>query len=86
MIRRGGEAYAEATDNSDVGGVVGATVGFRLGSMLSFYVAAEDYIYGTRIEDAAPGDETGRRTTSRSPSDSASRWGAEGLGWHGSRN
>ena len=58
MIRRGGEAYAEATDNSDVGGVVGATVGFRLGSMLSFYVAAEDYIYGTRIGDAALGAET----------------------------
>ena len=58
MIRRGGEAYAEAEDNSDVGGVVGATVAFRLGGMLSFYVAAEDYIYGARIEDAAPGDET----------------------------
>ncbi len=50
MIRRGGEAYEDAEDNSDVGGVVGATVGFRLGSMLSFYVAAEDYIYGSRVE------------------------------------
>jgi hypothetical protein len=26
---------------------VGATVGFNLGSFLNFYVAAEDYIYGT---------------------------------------
>ena len=51
MIRRGGEAYEDAEDNSDVGGVVGAAVGFRLGSMLSFYVAAEDYIYGSRVED-----------------------------------
>ena len=58
MIRRGGEAYADVEDNSDVGGVVGATVGFRLGSMLSFYVAAEDYIYGARIAEAGPGDET----------------------------
>jgi hypothetical protein len=58
MIRRGGEAYEEAEDRSDVGGVVGATVGFRLGSMLSFYLAAEDYIYGTRVEDAAVGDES----------------------------
>ena len=58
MIRRGGEAYAESEDNSDVGGVVGATVGFRLGSMLSFYVAAEDYIYGARIEDAGLGNES----------------------------
>jgi hypothetical protein len=60
MIRRGGEAYADLEDNSDVGGVVGATVGFRLGSMLSFYVAAEDYIYGTQIDEAGPGD--GSRT------------------------
>ena len=50
MIRRGGEAYEDAEDKSDFGGVVGATVGFRLGSMLSFYVAAEDYIYGARLE------------------------------------
>ena len=26
-------------------------MGFRLGSMLSFYVAADDYIYGTRIDE-----------------------------------
>ncbi len=58
MIRRGGEAYAGAEDNSDVGGVVGATVGFRLGSMLSFYVAAEDYIYGSRVEGAGLGSES----------------------------
>ncbi len=58
MIRRGGEAYEEVEDRSDVGGVVGATVGFRLGSMLSFYVAAEDYIYGTRVEGTDLGDES----------------------------
>jgi Outer membrane protein beta-barrel domain len=56
MIRRGGEAYEDVEDRSDIGGVVGATVGFRLGSALSFYVAAEDYIYGTRVEDADLGD------------------------------
>lgn len=60
LIRRGGEAYADAADRSDVGGVVGATVGFRLGGMLSFYVAAEDYIYGARIENVDQGEE--RRT------------------------
>jgi opacity protein-like surface antigen len=58
LIRRSGEAYEAAEDRSDIGGVVGATVGFRLGSMLSFYVAAEDYIYGARIEDAGLGDES----------------------------
>ncbi len=58
MIKRGGEAYEAAEDDTDVGGVVGATVGFRLGSMLSFYVAAEDYIYGSRIEGTGLGDES----------------------------
>jgi hypothetical protein len=56
MIRRGGEAYEDVEDRNDVGGVVGATVGFRLGSAFSFYVAAEDYIYGTKVEDADLGD------------------------------
>jgi hypothetical protein len=58
MIRRGGDAYSDAEDKSDVGGVVGATVGFRLGSMLNFYVAAEDYIYGTRVEGTSLSDES----------------------------
>jgi hypothetical protein len=56
MIRRGGEAYENVEDRNDIGGVVGATVGFRLGSALSFYVAAEDYIYGTKVEEADLGD------------------------------
>jgi hypothetical protein len=60
MVRRGGEAYENVEDRSDIGGVVGATVGFRLGSMLSFYVAAEDYIYGRRVEAGDLGD--GSRT------------------------
>jgi hypothetical protein len=51
-IRRSGDAYEGAEDKDDIGGVVGATVGFRLGSLLSFYVAADDYIYGTRIDES----------------------------------
>lgn len=47
LIKRGGDAYEDAEDKTDIGGVVGATVGFNLGGFLSFYVAAEDYIYGT---------------------------------------
>jgi hypothetical protein len=50
-IRRSGAAYEGASDKDDIGGVVGATVGVRLGGMLSFYVAADDYIYGTRIDE-----------------------------------
>jgi hypothetical protein len=50
-VRRSGDAYKDAQDKDDIGGVAGATLGFRLGSMLSFYVAADDYIYGTRIDE-----------------------------------
>jgi len=50
-IRRSGDAFANAEDKDDVGGVVGATLGFHLGSALSFYVAADDYIYGTHIDE-----------------------------------
>lgn len=55
-VRRSGDAYANASDRDDIGAVIGATVGFRLGSFLSFYVAADDYIYGTRFEGATLGD------------------------------
>jgi hypothetical protein len=51
LIKRGGDAYKNAADKTDVGGVVGASVGLNLGGLLSFYVAADDYIYGTRIAD-----------------------------------
>lgn len=57
LVKRGGDAYAEAQDKTDVGGVVGATVGFRLGSFLSFYVAADDYIYGTTFAEAGTLEE-----------------------------
>lgn len=53
-IRRSGDAYASLSDKDDVGGVVGATLGFHLGSVLNFYVAADDYIYGTRIDETTP--------------------------------
>jgi len=47
-----------AEDDTDVGGVVGATLGFRLGNMLSLYVADDDYIYGTRFEGTGLGEES----------------------------
>jgi hypothetical protein len=56
LIRRGG-AYAGVEAWSEIGGVVGATVGFRFGSMLgSSSVAAEAHICGTKVEDADLGD------------------------------
>jgi hypothetical protein len=51
MVKRSGQAYENLQDDTDVGGVVGATLGFRLGSMFSFYVAAEDYVYGRKIDE-----------------------------------
>jgi hypothetical protein len=57
LIKRGGEAYADLQDKTDVGGVVGATIGFRLGSLLSFYVAADDYIYGSTFAEAGTLEE-----------------------------
>lgn len=53
VIRRGGEAFEDQVDRTDVGGVAGATVGFRLGSLLSFYVNADDYIYRASFEGGA---------------------------------
>jgi Outer membrane protein beta-barrel domain len=52
LVKRGGDAYENLEDKSEVGGVVGATVGFNLGGFLSLYLAAEDYIYGTSFADA----------------------------------
>ena len=57
LVKRGGEAYESVEDKTDVGGVVGATVGFNLGGFLSFYVAAEDYIYGTTFVEAGTLEE-----------------------------
>jgi hypothetical protein len=51
-VRRSGAAYTGAADKDDIGGVAGAALGVRLGGMLSLYVAADDYIYGTRIDQA----------------------------------
>ena len=65
-VKRSGQAYENVEDDTDVGGVVGATVGFRLGSMLSFYVAADDYIYGRKFDETAPRPRRRPRTTSSS--------------------
>jgi hypothetical protein len=55
LVHRGGKAFENTEYTNDYGGVVGATIGFHLGSLLSFYVAADDYIYGARLEDESLG-------------------------------
>jgi hypothetical protein len=57
MVKRSGEAYEAVEDKTDFGGVVGTTVGFNLGGYLSFYVAAEDYIYGTTFVESGTLEE-----------------------------
>jgi hypothetical protein len=57
LVKRGGKAYENLDDKTDTGGVVGATLGFHLGGMFNFYVAAEDYIYGTSFVQPGTLDE-----------------------------
>ena len=45
IVQRSGAAYEGVPDNSDVGGVVGATLRFRLGKVLRLELHAEDFIY-----------------------------------------
>ena len=49
MVRRSGEAFEDQVDRTSIGGVAGATVGLRLGSLLSFYVHADDFIYNAEF-------------------------------------
>jgi hypothetical protein len=64
-VRRSGAAYDGLSDKDDIGAVAGATLGFHLGSLLSFYVAADDYIYGTRLEGATAGPTLGETKTTQ---------------------
>jgi len=45
LVNRSGAAYADLDDRMDIGGTVGATVGFRLGRILQLRLSGESYIY-----------------------------------------
>ena len=45
LVRRSGTAYEGDPDNSDLGGVIGATLRFRLGQLLHLQLHAEDFVY-----------------------------------------
>jgi hypothetical protein len=45
LVGRGGKAYQGADAGTDVGGVAGGVVGFRLSPGFGVYLAADDYIY-----------------------------------------
>jgi hypothetical protein len=49
VVSRSGPAYEGVTGTTSVGGLVGATLGFRLGSVLSFHVSATNFIYSAQF-------------------------------------
>jgi Outer membrane protein beta-barrel domain len=59
VINRSGAFYADVEKKTDIGGTLGATAGFRVGSLLRIQVSAEDYIYKPRAEipGFGPSDE-----------------------------
>ena len=50
VINRSGDFYANVEKKTDIGGTLGASARFRLGSLLRLQVSAEDYIYKPRAE------------------------------------
>jgi hypothetical protein len=59
VINRSGEFYQNVEKKTDIGGTLGASARFRLGSLLRLQVSAEDYIYKPKAEipGFGPGDE-----------------------------
>ena len=59
VINRSGDFYANVENKTDIGGTLGASARFRLGSLLRIQVSAEDYIYKPKAEipGFGPGDE-----------------------------
>jgi hypothetical protein len=50
VVNRSGAFYADVEKKTDIGGTLGATAGFRLGSLLRVQVSAENYIYKPQAE------------------------------------
>ncbi len=59
VINRSGDFYANAANKTDIGGTLGASARFRLGSLLRIQLSAEDYIYKPKAEipGFGPADE-----------------------------
>jgi hypothetical protein len=50
VVNRSGEFYAAMENKTDIGGTVGASARFRLGSLLRIQLSAEDYLYKPKGE------------------------------------
>jgi hypothetical protein len=59
VINRSGAFYENVEKKTDIGGTLGATAAFRLGSLLRLQVSAEDYVYKPKAEipGFSPSDE-----------------------------
>ncbi|MEE8061211.1 MAG: hypothetical protein V3T16_05255 [Gemmatimonadales bacterium] len=49
VTSRGGDAFLGVANTTNVGGVVGAALGFRVGQFLHLTLTAEDYIYNAQF-------------------------------------
>jgi hypothetical protein len=62
VINRSGDFYANVEKKTDIGGTLGASARFRLGSLLRLQVSAEDYIYKPRAEIPGFGPNDAKKT------------------------
>ena len=62
VINRSGDFYANVENKTDIGGTLGASARFRLGSLLRLQVSAEDYIYKPKAEIPGFGPTDEKRT------------------------
>ncbi len=62
VINRSGDFYANVENKTDLGGTLGASARFRLGSLLRIQVSAEDYIYKSKAEIPGFGPTDAKKT------------------------
>ena len=62
IVNRSGAFYAGAQNKTDIGGTLGASARFRLGSLLHLQVSAEDYIYKPKAEIPGFGPSAEKKT------------------------
>jgi hypothetical protein len=62
VINRSGEFYSNVQNKTDIGGTLGASARFRVGSLLNLQISAEDYVYKPRAEIPGFGPNDQKKT------------------------
>jgi hypothetical protein len=62
VVNRSGEFYSNVQNKTDIGGTLGASARFRIGSLLHLQVSAEDYVYKPRAEIPGFGPNDQKKT------------------------